>query len=204
MAIHRPLPTTPAGEAATTATPTGTVAPEAARRHTVTGAVLATARVALGFVFLWAFLDKLFGLHYATGSGKGWIDGGSPTRGFLSHVAAGPFQSTFRSWAGAGWADTLFMLGLLGIGVALIAGVAMRIAAASGVLMMAFMWLAEWPLAQHTSAGAPTGSNNPIVDYHLIYALLLLVLAVTAAGDHLGLGRWWAKLPIIRDHASLR
>ena len=37
------------------------------------------------------------------------------------------------------------MLGLLAIGVALIAGVAMRIAAISGVVMLAMMWLAEVP-----------------------------------------------------------
>ena len=30
--------------------------------------------------FLWAFLDKAFGLGYATPSGNAWINGGSPTR----------------------------------------------------------------------------------------------------------------------------
>ncbi|RKN12972.1 hypothetical protein D7318_32220, partial [Streptomyces radicis] len=32
----------------------------------VPGRILAGLRVALGFVFLWAFLDKAFGLGYAT------------------------------------------------------------------------------------------------------------------------------------------
>src|ERR1044072_1320309 len=44
----------------------------------------ASLRLLTGFAFLWAFLDKTFGLGYATPSGKGWIDGGSPTKGFLS------------------------------------------------------------------------------------------------------------------------
>src|SRR5689334_12004100 len=44
---------------------------------------LASLRLLTGFVFLWAFLDKTFGLGYATASGKGWLDGGSPTKGFL-------------------------------------------------------------------------------------------------------------------------
>ncbi|NUQ95617.1 MAG: hypothetical protein HOY79_03305, partial [Streptomyces sp.] len=80
---------------------------------TATGAhVLAGLRLLTGFVFLWAFLDKTFGFGYATPSGKGWIDGGSPTKGFLGSVAAGPMKSTFHDWAGAGWADWLFMLGL--------------------------------------------------------------------------------------------
>src|SRR5690348_1478751 len=121
--------------AQTAATPVAdTSATTGAAGRTVTGIALAVTRVALGFVFLWAFLDKLFGLHYATPAGKGWIDGGSPTKGFLSHVDAGPFQSMFNNWAGAGWADWLFMLGLLGIGIGLIAGVALRITAVAGTL----------------------------------------------------------------------
>ena len=91
----------------------------------------------------------------------------------------------------------LFMLGLLAIGVALIAGVAMRIAAIFGVLMLAMMWLAEVPFAQFTSAGEPTGSPNPITDSHFIYAVVLIVLALTYAGTTWGLGRTWARLPFI-------
>jgi thiosulfate dehydrogenase (quinone) large subunit len=161
---------------------------------------LSVLRVATGSIFLWAFLDKTFGLHYSTPSAKAWIHSGSPTKGFLKSVDVGPLQSTFHSIAGAGWADWLFMVGLLGIGVALIAGVALRIAAVSGALMMAFMWLAEFPLAQHTSAGQPSGSVNPLLDYHLIYAIVLVVLAATYAGMTWGLGRIWAKLPFVSKH----
>ncbi|MFD7659099.1 hypothetical protein ACFV4N_34405, partial [Actinosynnema sp. NPDC059797] len=44
---------------------------------------LAVLRVATGLVFLWAFLDKAFGFGYATKAANAWVDGGSPTRGFL-------------------------------------------------------------------------------------------------------------------------
>ena len=47
------------------------------------------------------------------------------------------------------------MIGLLAIGIALILGVGLRIAAVSGTLMMLGMWAAEWPLAKFTSAGEP-------------------------------------------------
>jgi thiosulfate dehydrogenase [quinone] large subunit len=161
---------------------------------------LAVLRVATGFVFLWAFLDKTFGLHYSTPSARAWIHGGSPTKGFLSSVHAGPLQSWFHSIAGAGWANGLFMLGLLCIGVALIAGVAMRIAAVSGALMMAMMWFAEFPFAQHASSGAATGSTNPFADYHFIYAIVLIVLAATYSGTTWGLGRLWAQLPFVQRH----
>ncbi|MEU1202906.1 DoxX family membrane protein [Streptomyces sp. NPDC005813] len=172
--------------------------------NTAQAYAFSSLRLLTGFVFLWAFLDKTFGLGYATPSGKGWIDGGSPTKGFLSSVAAGPMKSTFHSWAGAPWADWLFMLGLLGIGVALIAGVALRFAAVAGTFMMALMWIAEWPPAKHLSDGSASMSTNPFVDYHLIYAVVLIALAAASAGDTLGLGRIWAKLPIVRHSRWLR
>src|SRR5919197_6112047 len=164
---------------------------------------LAVVRVAVGFVFLWAFLDKTFGFGYATPSARAWINGGSPTKGFLSRVAVGPFESTFHAWAGAAWADWLFMLGLLGIGVALIAGIGLRVAAVSGTVMMLLMWAAEWPLAKFTSAGEPSMSTNPIVDYHIIYALALIAVALTYAGNTWGLGRLWAKLPFVQRNRWL-
>ncbi|MFD4974590.1 hypothetical protein [Streptomyces sp. NPDC058424] len=173
--------------------------------HTAAQAyALASLRILTGFVLLWAFLDKVFGLGYATASGKGWIDGGSPTKGFLSSVAVGPMESTFHSWAGQTWADWLFMLGLLAIGVAVMTGVALRPAAVAGTAMMALMWIAEWPPAKHLSNGAPSMSTNPFADYHLIYAVALVAVAATGAGATWGLGRPWARLPIVRDHTWLR
>ena len=100
---------------------------------------LAVLRVLTGFVFLWAFLDKVFGLGYSTTSDRAWINGGSPTMGFLKGVAVGPLKSTFNDWAGQTWVNWLFMLGLLGVGVAVMAGVGIRIAALSGSLLLAFM-----------------------------------------------------------------
>ncbi|WP_203736006.1 DoxX family membrane protein, partial [Paractinoplanes durhamensis] len=151
--------------------------------------VLAVLRVATGFVFLWAFLDKTFGLGYSTPSAKAWINGGSPTKGFLSSVDVGPLQGFFHNIAGTTFANWSFMIGLLAIGLALILGIGLRVAAGAGALMMAFMWLAEWPLA--------SGSSNPIVDYHVVYGLAAIVFALTYAGQTWGLGKIWAKLPIV-------
>jgi thiosulfate dehydrogenase [quinone] large subunit len=182
---------------------TGTVATTAAT-VTATARAMAVVRIATGFVFLWAFLDKTFGWHYATASGKGWIDGGSPTKGFLSGVQAGPLQSFFHDIAGKGWTDTLFMLGLLGIGAALVSGVALRITAVAGTALMALMWAAEWPPAQHLSNGRPSVSSNPLVDYHVLYALAMILFAFASAGATWGLGRLWARIPLIARHAWLR
>lgn len=155
---------------------------------------IALLRLSIGFVFLWAFLDKFFGLGYSTPGARAWINGGSPTKGFLSHVDVGPFQSAFNAIAGTWWADTLFMLGLLGIGLAVMSGVFLNVSAIVGSLMMVLMWAAEWPLAQFTSSGELTGSTNPFMDYHLIYALVLIVLAVLGAGRYFGIAPWWARV----------
>ncbi|MCC9711314.1 DoxX family membrane protein [Streptomyces sp. MNU76] len=209
MAVHehphrRPGLHLPSFRAGRTASPTEPALAEATGTHVVAAYALGSLRLLTGFVFLWAFLDKTFGLGYATQSGKAWIDGGSPTKGFLGSVAVGPMESTFHSWAGEAWADWLFMLGLLGIGVALTAGVALRLAALAGTVMMALMWIAEWPPAQHLSDGSPSMSTNPFAEYHLVYAVVMVVLAATAAGNTLGLGRFWAGLPLVRRSPWLR
>lgn len=174
------------------------------RSTTAAGIALAVLRVSMGFVFLWAFLDKTFGLHYSTPSSKAWIHGGSPTRGFLKSVDVGPLQSWFHSIAGTWWADWLFMLGLLGVGLTLILGVLMYAGTVAGVALLGFMWLAEFPIAQQTSGGAPSGSANPFADSHYIYAVVLVVLALTGAARTWGLGQRWAALPLIRRHSWLR
>ncbi|MFJ4467446.1 hypothetical protein ACIP2X_08095 [Streptomyces sp. NPDC089424] len=165
--------------------------------------VLAGLRLLTGFVFLWAFLDKAFGLGYATPSAKAWIDGGSPTEGFLGSVAVGPMESTFHAWAGDAWADSLFMLGLFAVGLALIAGIGLRVAAVGGAVMMALMWIAEWPPARHLADGSPSMSTNPFADYHLVYAVVLVALAAAGAGATWGLGRAWARLPFVRRNTWL-
>jgi thiosulfate dehydrogenase [quinone] large subunit len=147
---------------------------------------LAGIRIALGWVFLWAFLDKVFGLGFATTSAKSWINGGSPTKGFLSS-ATGPFAGFYHSIAGTGPANVLFMAGLLAVGVALILGIGMRLAAAGGAVLTVLMWTAVLPPA-----------SNPVIDDHLIYAAVLIVLALLGAGNTLGLGRVWAATPLVR------
>jgi thiosulfate dehydrogenase [quinone] large subunit len=165
--------------------------------------VLAVARIVIGFTFLWAFLDKLFGLGFATPSSRAWINGGTPAQGFIKGID-GPFHDVFQIVANP-VGDWLFMAGLLGIGVAMIAGAGLRIAAVAGTLLMLFMFMAEWPAATTIVDGkVVSGSTNPIVDSHWHEALLLIISAVTLAGDTWGLGKWWGNLGFVKNHRSLR
>jgi thiosulfate dehydrogenase [quinone] large subunit len=181
---HRPLATATTG--ATTAV-TETVAQKATRY------VFAGLRIALGWTFLWAFLDKTFGLGHETTEKAAWINGGHPTEGFLTFAAAGPFKSIYNDIAGAAWADWLFMTGLLGIGTALILGIGIRIAATTGATLLVLMWTAVLP-----------PENNPFMDDHLIYAAILVLFALVGAGNTLGLGRAWSTLPIVKNNSWLK
>jgi thiosulfate dehydrogenase (quinone) large subunit len=175
--------------------------------HTTTTSryqVLAVLRIIMGLTFLWAFLDKTFGLGYATTSTQAWIHGGSPTKGFLAHIQVGPLQAPLRAMAGTGWANWLFMLAMLGLGIALILGIGLRVAATTGTLVLALMWFAEFPIARFDSTAAATASTNPFIDYHLVYAAVLITLAVFAAGNTWGLGRRWADLHLVRRNPWLR
>lgn len=128
---------------------------------------LAATRIALGFIFLWAFLDKTMGLGYATPAAKAWVLGNSPTSGFLRGVD-GPTADFFNALAGNVFVDWIFMIGLLGLGLSLILGVGLRIAAIAGTLLLSMMWAAALPM-----------TTNPILDDHVIYALVLWVIALT-------------------------
>ncbi|MGC5019130.1 hypothetical protein [Micromonospora sp. DT47] len=175
-------------------TPANTVAPAAETpRERAARYVWAGTRIALGWIFLWAFLDKAFGLGHGTEPKNAWINGGSPTKGFLTFGAAGPVKGVYNDIAGATWADWLFMIGLAGLGVALLLGIGMRIAAVTGDLLLVLMWTAVLP-----------PENNLFMDDHLIYAAVLAGLALVGAGNTLGLGRTWANLPIVRKFGWLR
>jgi thiosulfate dehydrogenase (quinone) large subunit len=184
----------------------------------VAGYFAGITRILLGFTFLWAFLDKTFGLGYATESTAKWLFGtgdGSPTFGFLAfgtnpNGPAASFYHSLGDQAGVmgaqgptlypnSWVNWLFMLGLLGIGLSLILGVFTRIATVSGVAMLALMYLAEAPWATYTDAtGATVAANNPVVDDHVVFSVVLILLMLLQAGRFIGFGKWWQSLGFVK------
>lgn len=143
---------------------------------------IAVARIVLGLVFLWAFLDKMFGLRFATVPAKAVVNGGAPTKGFLLGVD-GPFAPLYHSLAGYAWTDWLFMLGLLGLGIALVFGVGLRIAAVAGTVLLLMLWGASLPL-----------TTNPVIDEHIVFITLLWVIFFNMSNPALSLAGWWRQL----------
>lgn len=150
-------------------------------------------RLSLGWIFVWAFLDKTFGLGFTTEAGKSWLDGVSPTYGYLTFATHGPFANIFHALAGHPLVDWLYMLGLLLIGSALMLGVGVRIAGYAGATMMVLMFLAASLPPEH----------NPIIDEHVIYFLILLLFTRLPVGEWLGLGKWWSKQPVVKKYPWL-
>ncbi|WP_062313527.1 hypothetical protein [Demequina rhizosphaerae] len=161
--------------------------------------MLSVTRIALGFYFLWAFLDKFLGLGYSTcrttaedGSftidsmcDSAWINGGAITEGYLVYGGNvnSPFHDFFVDLGGQRWTDWPFMLGLLGVGLALMLGIGTKIGAWAAALMLIMMYMTQmWP------------ATNPVLDEHIIYALAVLgIVYVELEHQSIGLGRWWRR-----------
>ncbi|MCU0261178.1 MAG: DoxX family protein [Ilumatobacteraceae bacterium] len=146
-------------------------------------------RLLLGWSFLWAFLDKFFGLGFSTCRAEesaaidfmcdaAMINGGSPTYGFLNFATQASHTGWMFDWMAPSAPDSInladvgFMLALLLGGVALMLGIGTRIAAIGGAIMMLFMFLAAdvWP------------ENNPINSSHVIEMVAFLGIATVGPG----------------------
>ena len=186
---------------ATAAPPAASVPAVAVEAHAVRSLagrrVLAVLRIVIGWTFLWAFLDKTFALGFSTESGNGWIEGGSPTTGYLMGASEGWFGGMFEAMAGQAWADWLFMLALLGLGVAAVLGIGLRIAAVVGVLVPGLMYLSQLPF----ESGVAT---NPLTTAHWYYALLFVLFPLLDAGRTWGLADLWERVPMVRAASWLR
>jgi thiosulfate dehydrogenase [quinone] large subunit len=84
------------------------------------------------------------------------------------------------------------MVGLLGIALALLLGVAMKPACVAGVTMLVLMWSASLPPDQ-----------DIFMDNHIIYALLLVGLVVVGAGKTFGFGKQWEGRGFVQRHRWL-
>ena len=153
--------------------------------------MLALFRIMVGWIFLWPFFDKLFGLGFQTPAGGGWVDGFSPSS-YVMYVTNGIFSELYKTVAGNIVIDAIFMLALLSIGVTLMLGIASKL---STVGTIAFL------ITMYTLVVPPT--DNPLIDYHLILCAGMLATYFLGGFEKLSLYSRWKefflvkKLPIL-------
>jgi thiosulfate dehydrogenase [quinone] large subunit len=182
------------------------------RQHRATSYVWGVLRLLIGFEFLWAFLDKLVGLGFATERADAWVNGGSPASGAVMYALKGPFVGFYETITGGqavvfgadgtpiggapvnAWVDWVYMGAMLLIGLGLMTGVMTRLAAIGGIVWMTIFYTATaiWP------------EFNPFVDEHVIAAVALVGIAIADAGRYLGLGGLWQRVPFVARHPILR
>jgi thiosulfate dehydrogenase (quinone) large subunit len=119
--------------------------------------------------------------------------------GFLSHTKT--FHDVFVLFTTPTMAPiTTFLVeyGHLLIGLSLLVGLMVRVSASFGVLLMVIYWFAhmDWPFIENT--------NNLIVDYHVVYAGVLVYLVVKKAGHVWGLDGWAENLRLMRQYPRLK
>jgi len=155
--------------------------------------VWSTLRIFIGWMFLWAFLDKTFGLGFATSADKAWIAGSSPTLGYLTHTTQGPFAEFFQSMATSSLVEWLFMLGILAIGIALVFGVTVRLGAIGAALMYILFYISGFIPPEH----------NPLIDEHIVNLVISVGIYMTVDNQKLGLGSWWRNTYLAQKYPLL-
>lgn len=144
----------------------------------------------LRFLMAWTFL-------YAA-SHQVFVPGWSVV-GFLNHTKTfHDFFVIFTTPAMGPITTLLVEYGHLLIGLSLLVGFMVRISAAFGAVLMIVYWFAhmDWPFIENT--------NNFVVDYHLVYAGVLVTLIVTRAGHVFGLDAWAENLGFVKQHPALK
>lgn len=154
-------------------------------------------RVILAYVFLQAGLSKL--------AEEGWTNpGGWSSESFLVFAVddANPFKGFFDFLAEFTFLwDPLVMYGQILIGLALLLGIAFRFTALLGGMQMILFWLASFEGG--FAAGLPI-EHGYIVDYTLVYAILLFALGAIGAGRILGVDARIEAHPIVERNPWLK
>ncbi|HEU4661321.1 MAG TPA: DoxX family protein [Pseudolabrys sp.] len=142
-------------------------------------------RLTIGWTFLWA------GIHHF-GDDKFVV-------GFLSHTKT--FHDVYAPLTSPQIAPTLTYLveyGHLLIGLSLISGLFIRASAPFAIMMMLLYW------AAHMDFPYIENPNNYLIDYHIVYAGLLVYLVMKRAGHVFGLDGLIENLVVVRRTPALR
>ena len=142
-------------------------------------------RLCMGWTFLWA------GIHHF-GDAKFVV-------GFLSNLKT--FHAVYTPFTNPAVVPALTFLveyGHLLIGLSLVSGSLVRISAPFAIMLMLVYWTAhmDFPFIENV--------NNYLVDYHIVYAGVLVYLIVKRAGHVFGLDGVVERLRLTESYPVLR
>jgi len=158
---------------------------------------LLLARVTVGWVFLYAGIEKLFGAQPFTAAGFlkfGTL--GTTAETVATGTVVNPTHAFWVDLAGnttlLPMVNTLVVVGEVAIGACLILGLATRFASVMGALMMGLFWIAAWDFA------------FGVIEYHSVLAVLTLVLGIVGAGEFFGIDAIVEGSPVVKRAPALR
>ncbi len=142
-------------------------------------------RITTGFMMLYAGVTKIIDPSWSAAS---YLQGAKTFAGFYQWLLSPqllPAVSFINEW------------GLTLLGLALIFGIFVRLSSILGAVLMLLYYfpILDFPYPN---------PHSYIVDEHIIYAAVLLVLAAFRAGRVGGLENWCARLPICSRFPRLR
>ena len=148
-------------------------------------AILFCLRLLMGWTFLYAAIH-----HFGDGR---FVEG------FLSHTKT--FHEVYAPLTSPAIAPVLTFFveyGHLLIGLSLISGLLVRASAPFAIGLMLLYWTAhmDYPYIEN--------ANNYLVDYHIVYAGVLVYLIAKRAGHVYGLDGWAEEVTAVRDTPALR
>ena len=132
------------------------------------------SRVGLGILFFYAGITKVINPDWSAG-------------GYLNSAKTFPgLYQWFASAGNIGWINFVNEWGLTLVGAALIIGLLVRWASLGGILLMILYYL---PILQFPIVG----EHSYIVDEHIMYITVFLILISSNAGTFWGLDSWLYK-----------
>ena len=142
-------------------------------------------RVLVGWTFFYAGCWQIL-QHYSAA-------------GFLNHVVTfHNFFAYFSAPAVLPYTDFLMKWGHLLIGLSLVSGLMVRLSGPFGILLMITYHFAhmDWPFIEN--------HLNLFVDFHLVFAVVIVFLMTHRAGHVLGLDGVIEGLPAVARHRALK
>jgi len=143
-------------------------------------------RLAMAWTFLYAASHQVFDPKFSVA-------------GFLSHTKTfHDVYTVFTTPAVAPLITFLVSYGHLLIGLSLAVGLMVRISASFGIALVLMYWTAhmDFPYIENT--------NNFLLDYHIVYAGVLVLLIVKQAGHVWGLDGVVERMSWFKEHPALR